>query len=84
VCSLNAPSSIAAASIVAKVKRDNELCALDRLDPRYGYARHKGYGTALHLARLRQFGPSSAHRRSFRPVTLFDLLDADLVATPHD
>jgi ribonuclease HII len=65
---------IAAASIVAKVTRDRLMVDLDRDDPRYGYARHKGYATAEHLAAIRQHGLSDAHRRSFRPPTLFDLL----------
>ena len=65
---------IAAASIVAKVTRDRLMTALDREDPRYGYARHKGYATAEHLAAIRLHGLSDAHRRSFRPPTLFDLL----------
>ncbi len=65
---------IAAASIVAKVTRDRLMMALDLEDPRYGFARHKGYATAEHLAAIRQHGLSDAHRRSFRPPTLFDLL----------
>ncbi len=68
---------IAAASIVAKVTRDRLMMALDQEDPRYGYGRHKGYATPEHLAALRRFGPSAAHRRSFRPVTLLDLLEDD-------
>lgn len=72
---------IAAASIVAKVTRDRLMMALDREDPRYGYARHKGYATAEHLAALRQYGLSAAHRRSFRPPTLFDLLIDDEAGT---
>lgn len=57
--------SIAAASIIAKVTRDRELEALDALYPQYGFARHKGYGTAEHIAALRQYGPCPAHRRTF-------------------
>jgi ribonuclease HII len=68
---------IAAASIVAKVTRDRFMVALDREDPRYGFARHKGYGTAEHLAAIRVHGLSDAHRRSFRPATLLDLLVDD-------
>lgn len=68
---------IAAASIVAKVTRDRLMLDLDREDPRYGYARHKGYATPEHLAALRVHGLSDAHRRSFRPATLFDLLVDD-------
>lgn len=61
-------SAVAAASIVAKVVRDAMLCALDERFPGYGFARHKGYGTAEHLAALRGLGYSTAHRLSFRPV----------------
>ena len=57
--------SIAAASIVAKVTRDRELIELDRLYPQYGFARHKGYGTAEHIAAIRQYGPCPEHRMTF-------------------
>ena len=57
--------SIAAASIVAKVTRDRELLELDRLYPQYGFAKHKGYGTAEHIAAIRQYGPCPEHRRTF-------------------
>ena len=57
--------SIAAASIVAKVTRDRELLALDQQYPQYGFARHKGYGTAEHIAAIREYGPSPAHRMTF-------------------
>ena len=57
--------SIAAASIVAKVTRDRQMPELDRLYPGYGFSQHKGYGTAQHIAALRQLGPCPAHRRSF-------------------
>ncbi len=60
--------SIAAASIVAKVHRDALLRALDQRYPGYGLARHKGYGTAEHIAALRGRGPTPEHRRSFAPV----------------
>ena len=60
--------SIAAASIFAKVTRDRLLLALDAQYPQYAFAQHKGYGTALHLARLQEHGPCPAHRRSFAPV----------------
>jgi ribonuclease HII len=59
---------IAAASILAKVHRDAELIALERRYPGYGFAQHKGYPTAAHLAALRRLGPCPAHRRSFGPV----------------
>jgi ribonuclease HII len=58
----------AAASIVAKVTRDRILDSADREFPGYGFARHKGYGTAEHLEALRRLGPSAIHRRTFRPV----------------
>jgi len=57
--------SIAAASIVAKVTRDRLCGEWDRLYPEYGIAIHKGYATALHREKLRVFGPSPMHRRSF-------------------
>ncbi len=57
--------SIAAASIVAKVTRDRQMLELDALYPGYGFAQHKGYGTALHIAALKERGPCPAHRRSF-------------------
>ncbi len=60
--------SIAAASIVAKVARDRLMCAYDAVYPEYGFAGHKGYGAAKHLAALREHGPCPIHRRSFAPV----------------
>jgi len=57
--------SIAAASIVAKVHRDGIMVCYDGLYPQYGFARHKGYGTAEHLRALRRHGPCEIHRRSF-------------------
>ena len=57
--------SIAAASILAKVTRDRLLRELDEQYPQYGFAKHKGYGTAQHIAALREYGPCPAHRRSF-------------------
>lgn len=59
---------ISAASILAKTARDQDLLRLHSLYPNYGFDRHKGYGTALHMERLKQFGPSAVHRRSFAPV----------------
>ncbi len=61
-------ASIAAASIFAKVARDEWMTASDREYPGYGFAVHKGYGTAGHLAALKRLGVSPIHRRSFRPV----------------
>jgi len=68
-------SAIAAASIIAKVTRDRQMLALHDEDPRYGFDRHKGYATADHLEAVARFGYSDAHRRSFRPATLFDTID---------
>ena len=67
-------AAIAAASIVAKVTRDRVMVMLHAKDPRYGFDRHKGYATADHLAAVAQFGYSDAHRRSFRPASLFDTI----------
>ncbi len=60
--------AISAASILAKVARDAEMCALDRVFPGYDFTRHKGYPTPQHLAALERCGVSPAHRRSFGPV----------------
>jgi ribonuclease HII len=60
--------SIAAASIVAKVTRDRLMERLDRQFPGYGFAQHKGYGTAAHLHALQRLGPSAIHRKTFRGV----------------
>jgi len=60
--------AISAASILAKVHRDRWCLELDQLYPQYGFAKHKGYGTAAHLAALRAHGPCAVHRVSFRPV----------------
>ncbi len=59
---------ISAASILAKTVRDRMMMQLDRVYPCYEFARHKGYGTAMHRARLREFGPCREHRFSFAPV----------------
>jgi ribonuclease HII len=63
--------SIAAASIIAKVARDQMMVELDKSYPEYGFALHKGYGSAAHLAALRLYGPSPVHRRSFAQVREF-------------
>ncbi len=60
--------SIAAASIVAKVTRDHYMMGIDNIYADYGFARHKGYPTAEHMARLKQFSICPIHRRSFTPV----------------
>ena len=67
-------ASIAAASVVAKVHRDAIMQRLDGDFPGYGFARHKGYPTADHLAALRRRGPTPVHRRSFAPVSQLTLL----------
>ena len=61
-------AAISAASILAKVQRDREMLVLDAQYPGYGFAKHKGYGTAAHLEALQQLGPSPIHRRSYAPV----------------
>jgi ribonuclease HII len=61
-------AEISAASIIAKVSRDREMAELDRAFPEYGFAKHKGYPTALHLEKLAQYGATEHHRRSFAPV----------------
>ena len=71
-------AAIAAASIVAKVTRDRLMDELHATDPRYGFDRHKGYATADHLAAVARHGYSVAHRRSFRPPTLFDALESEV------
>ena len=60
--------AISAASILAKVTRDRWCAELDARYPQYGFADHKGYGTAEHMAALRAHGPCPEHRRSFAPV----------------
>lgn len=60
--------SIAAASIIAKVTRDRMMQVLHEEYPAYGFARHKGYGTAAHLTALRDHGATPHHRQSFAPV----------------
>ena len=60
--------AISAASILAKVHRDRWCAEIDRIYPQYGFAAHKGYGTAVHLSALQAFGACDEHRRSFAPV----------------
>lgn len=62
--------SIAAASIVAKVIRDDMMNKFDEEYPGYGFSQHKGYGTKAHMESLRRLGPCKIHRKSFRPVTV--------------
>ena len=59
---------ISAASILAKVTRDLEMVELDKQFPEYGFAKHKGYPTALHFEKLSQYGATPFHRKSFAPV----------------
>ena len=61
-------ASIAAASILAKVTRDRLMLEYDRIYPEYGFAKHKGYGTAQHIQAIREHGVCPIHRRSFEPV----------------
>jgi len=68
-------TAIAAASIVAKVTRDRMMLELHAEDPRYGFDRHKGYATREHLQAVAQFGYSPVHRQSFRPPSLFDIIN---------
>jgi ribonuclease HII len=65
--------SIAAASVIAKVDRDRAMMEYDRLYPEYDFAKHKGYPTAAHFAKLREHGPCPIHRRSFAPVAQAEL-----------
>jgi len=60
--------AISAASVLAKVSRDERMRVLDGVHPGYGFAAHKGYGTRAHLDALRRLGPCLIHRRSFAPV----------------
>ena len=68
--------AISAASILAKTARDAALVKLHKKYPQYGFDQHKGYGTALHLERLREHGACPIHRRSFAPVR--EILERDL------
>jgi len=64
----NLVDCISAASIIAKVERDNEMVDMDSLYPGYGLAKHKGYPTKVHLQALQSLGVTDIHRRSFAPV----------------
>ena len=61
-------SAVSAASIIAKVARDQYMAEVARLYPRYGFDRHVGYGTPAHIAALRKFGVTQIHRRSYKPI----------------
>ena len=71
-------AAISAASILAKVARDNLMVSASKDYPEYGFDRHKGYGTREHIFALKQYGPSKLHRRTFAPVR--DLLLNDEVS----
>jgi ribonuclease HII len=76
--------SIACASIIAKVTRDRMMEEFDRLYPGYGFARHKGYGTGVHMSSLRKLGPSPIHRLYFAPVrNLIASQSSDHFASGH-
>jgi len=64
---VNVPS-ISAASIIAKVYRDEEMLLLNKTYPGYGFDAHKGYGTKKHIEAIRKLGPSPIHRKSFEPI----------------
>ena len=70
-------AEISAASIIAKVARDSEMIALDELYPQYGFAKHKGYPTKLHLEKIIEHGVLDCYRQSFKPV-------ARVLGTYHD
>ena len=76
-------AEISAASIIAKVTRDREMAELDAVFPQYGFAQHKGYPTAQHLAMLTAHGATPHHRRSFAPVRNA-LLDSDVTSLTAD
>jgi len=67
--------SIAAASVIAKVTRDQRMAELDALYPEYGFALHKGYGTSLHREALAAHGPSPVHRLTYAPIAMRLQLD---------
>ena len=64
-------SEISAASIIAKVERDNEMIALDEIYPGYGFSSHKGYPTKQHIESLKKLGITDIHRITFSPVSKF-------------
>jgi ribonuclease HII len=61
-------AQISAASILAKVARDREMLRLDELYPHYGFAKHKGYGTQLHIQAIEKYGVLPIHRKTFAPL----------------
>ena len=64
-------SEISAASIIAKVERDNEMIALDKIYPGYGFSSHKGYPTKQHIESLKKLGITDIHRVTFSPVSKY-------------
>lgn len=64
-------AAISAASILAKVSRDREMLAMDELYPKYGFAKHKGYGTKEHLLAIAKHGPCIIHRKTFAPINQY-------------
>lgn len=64
-------AEISAASIIAKVTRDREMVIMAKQYPGYGFEKHKGYGTKIHMEALERLGPTPIHRRSFAPVSKF-------------
>ena len=75
-------ASISAASILAKVHRDRWCAQVHEEFPQYGFAGHKGYGTAMHMAALREHGACVYHRRSFSPVAQSLVLEPAAVPLP--
>lgn len=75
---------ISAASILAKVARDEEMAQLHLRYPQFGFAEHKGYPTAAHMAAITQYGILTEHRRSFKPVRLIAERDAALVTKSQE
>ena len=71
---------ISAASILAKVERDNYMAKLDTVYPEYGFGKHVGYGTAAHQRAMEEFGLTPEHRRSFRPVR--EIAEGKITAKP--
>ena len=74
--------SIACASIIAKVHRDRIMARLHKIYPDYGFASHKGYGTARHFKMLKKYGPSPVHRLSFEPVKTLVNVFGNTLASP--
>lgn len=66
-------NEISAASILAKVTRDQSMLELDKLYPMYEFAKHKGYGTKLHLEKIKLYGSLNVHRKSFAPIKYFKI-----------